>query len=152
MATKTRLTQVQREKLQALLRAAAKAKSAAAALKAAKDELENAELAALPILEDEPRTIRDEEGTPRNISVSMDKSYTRGGTTEERIEFAREHGLQISPEDVTTSALKREARAWSFTIPCGCSPMDFAAAPGAQGVTPGGKGSFAATPSWRRRP
>ena len=110
MATKTRLTQVQREKLQALLRAAAKMKAAAAAAKAAAAELENAERAAVEILS-EPRTVRDDEGTPRNISVSMDKSYTRGGTTEERIEFAREHGLQISPEDVTTSALKREAAA-----------------------------------------
>ena len=111
MATKTRLTQAQRETLQELLRASAAATAAAAALKAAQKELETAERAALPILESEPRTIRDENGTPRTISVSMDKSYTRGGTTEERIEFARQHGLQISPEDVTTSALKRESSA-----------------------------------------
>lgn len=108
--TKTRLTQAQRETLQELLRAADAAKAAAAELKAAEKELENAERAAMAILE-EPRTIRDENGIRRTISVSMDKSYTRGGTTEERIEFAREHGLQVSPEDVTTSALKREAAA-----------------------------------------
>jgi len=107
---KTRITQTQREILQELLRAAAAATAAAAALKAAQKELETAERAALPILS-EPRTIRDENGIPRTISVSMDKSYTRGGTTEERIEFARQHGLQISPEDVTTIALKRESSA-----------------------------------------
>jgi len=110
MATKTRLTQSQRETLQELLRASAAATAAAAALKAAQKELETAERAALQILS-EPRTIRDENGTTRTISIILDKSYTRGGTTEERIEFAREHGLQISPEDVTTSALKREAAA-----------------------------------------
>ena len=110
MATKTRLTQSQRETLQELLRAADSVTAAAAELKAAETEMKNAERAALQILS-EPRTIRDENGTPRTISVSMDKSYTRGGTTEERIEFARQHGLQISPEDVTTSALKRESSA-----------------------------------------
>jgi len=107
---KTRITQTQRETLQELLRASAAATAAAAALKAAQKELETAERAALQILS-EPRTIRDENGTTRTISIILDKSYTRGGTTEERIEFAREHGLQISPEDVTTSALKREAAA-----------------------------------------
>ena len=109
--TTKRLTQAQRETLQELLRAADAVTAAAAELKAAETELKNAERAALPILEDEPRAVRDENGTTRNISVSMDKSYTRGGTTEERIEFAREHGLQVSPEDVTTSALKRAALA-----------------------------------------
>ena len=108
--TKTRLTQAQRETLQELLRAADSVTAAAAELKAAETEMKNAERAALQILS-EPRTIRDENGIPRTISVSMDKSYTRGGTTEERIEFARQHGLQISPEDVTTSALKRESSA-----------------------------------------
>ena len=110
MTTKTRLTQSQRETLQELLRASAAATAAAAALKAAQKELETAERAALPILS-EPQRIKDENGTTRTISIILDKSYTRGGTTEERIEFAREHGLQISPEDVTTSALKREAAA-----------------------------------------
>lgn len=118
--TTKRITQAQRETLQELLRAADALTAAAAEMKAAEKELENAERAALPILEDEPRTIRDENGTPRTISVSLDKSFTRGGTTEERIEFAREHGLQVSPEDVTTSALKRvaaEAMAEGLLVP-----------------------------------
>jgi hypothetical protein len=110
MTTKTRTTPAQREKLLNLIRASEAAKTAAAELKAAEAELKNAERAAMPILS-ESRTIRDENGIPRTISVSLDKSFTRGGTTEERIEFAKEHGLQISPEDVTTSALKRAASA-----------------------------------------
>jgi hypothetical protein len=110
MTTKTRTTPAQREKLLNLIRASEAAKTAAAELKAAEAELKNAERAAMAILS-ESRTIRDENGIPRTISVSLDKSFTRGGTTEERIEFAKEHGLQISPEDVTTSALKREAEA-----------------------------------------
>jgi hypothetical protein len=107
--TKTRLTQAQRETLQELLRASAAATAAAAALKEAKTELENAELAALPILEDEPRTIRDEDGTTRTILVSLSKSYTAAGTAAQRVRFAKEHGLNISAPDCSTAALKTVA-------------------------------------------
>ena len=117
--TKTRLTQAQRETLQELLRAAAKAKAASAKLKTAMDELENAERAAMEILS-EPRTIRDDEGTPRTILVSLSKSYTAAGTAAQRVQFAKEHGLRISQPDCSTAALKTvaaEAMAEGLLVP-----------------------------------
>lgn len=118
--TKTRLTQAQRETLQELLRAAAKAKAAAAALKEAKDELENAERAAFPIVEAEQRSIKDENGIPRTICVSLSKSYTATGTAAQRVRFAKEHGLSISQPDCSTAALKTlaaEAMAEGLLLP-----------------------------------
>jgi hypothetical protein len=106
--TKTRLTQAQRETLQELLRASAAAAAAAAAAKAAAAELATAERAAMAIL-DEPRTIRDEDGLLRTIAISLDKSFKAAGTAEERIEFAKAHGLKISPPDCSTAALKTAA-------------------------------------------
>ena len=120
MATKTRLTQAQRETLQELLRASAAATAAAAALKAAQKELETAERAALPILESEPRTVRDENGTTRTILVSLSKSYTAAGTAAQRVQFAKEHGLSISTPDCSTAALKSvasEAMAAGLLVP-----------------------------------
>lgn len=118
--TKTRLTQAQRETLQELLRAAAKAKAAAAALKTAKDELENAERAAFEIVEAEPQTIKDENGILRTICVSLSKSYTAAGTAAQRVSFAKQHGLSISQPDCSTAALKTvasEAMAAGILIP-----------------------------------
>ena len=118
--TKTRLTQAQRETLQELLRAAAKAKAAAAALKEAKDELENAERAAFPIVEAEPQRIRDEDGLLRTIAIRSDKSFSAAGTAAQRVQFAKTHGLKISAPDCSTSALKTrvsEAIAAGILVP-----------------------------------
>ena len=126
MATKTRLTQAQRETLQELLRAAAKATAAAAALKAAQKELETAERAALPILS-EPQRIKDENGTTRTISIILDKSYTRGGTTESRLSFARAYGLKTTEPDCTTGTLKTmksAAIAAGVLVPVPCIVID----------------------------
>ena len=117
--TTKRITQTQRETLQELLRASAAA-AAAAALNAAQKKLEAAERAALPILKDGPRTIRDEGGTARTILVSLSKSYTASGTASQRVQFAKTHGLKISAPDCSTSALKTrvsEAIAAGILVP-----------------------------------
>ena len=118
--TTKRITQTQRETLQELLRASAAAAAAAAALNAAQKKLEAAERAALPILKDGPRTIRDEGGTARTILVSLSKSYTASGTAAQRVQFAQLYGLRISAPDCSTSALKTrvsEAIAAGILVP-----------------------------------
>ena len=106
--TKTRISPAQREVLLGLIRAAEAAKAVAAVLAAAEDKLKRAERDALPILS-ESRTIRDDSGALRTISVSLDKSFTAAGTPEQRVIFAKKHGLKVSAPDCTTSALKSVA-------------------------------------------
>ena len=118
--TTKRLTQAQREKLQELLNANWVARVAAAALRQAEKDLESAEQAALPILADGPRTIRDEDGNTRRIEIRLDKSYTASGTAAQRVQFAKTHGLKISAPDCSTSALKTrvsEAIAAGILVP-----------------------------------
>ena len=114
MKTTKRPNQKQLEILRDAITAAEEAAAAAAELRQAEKTWKAAEAEALAVLRqigDEPRTIRDDAGKLRRISIDLTRSFRAIGTREERLEFARVHSLKTTAPDCSTATLKTAAGA-----------------------------------------
>lgn len=104
----------QLEILRDAIQAAEAAAEAAAELREAEKIWKAAESEALAVLRqigDEPRTIRDEAGRLRRISIDLNRSFRAAGTREQRLEFAELHNLKTTAPDCSTATLKTVAGA-----------------------------------------
>jgi len=109
MKTTKRPNQKQLEILRDAIQAAEAAAEAAKELREAERTWRAAEAEALAVLRqigDEPRTIRDDAGRLRRISIDETRSYKAIGTREERLEFAELHNLKTTAPDCSTATLK----------------------------------------------
>jgi len=114
MKTTKRPNQKQLEILRDAIQAAEAAAEAAKELREAERTWRAAEAEALAVLRqigDEPRTIRDDAGRLRRISIDLTRSFRAIGTREERLEFARVHSLKTTAPDCSTATLKTAAGA-----------------------------------------
>ena len=99
----------QLEILRDVVQASEAAAEAAKELREAEKAWKTAEAEALAVLRQiggEPRTIRDDAGSLRKISIDVTRSFKAIGTREDRIEFATLHGLKITEPDCSTATLK----------------------------------------------
>jgi len=99
----------QLEILRDAITAAEAAADAAKELREAERAWKAAESEALAVLRqigDEPRTIRDDSGKLRRLSIDLTRSFRAAGTREERLEFAELHNLKTTAPDCSTATLK----------------------------------------------
>jgi len=104
----------QLEILRDAITAAEAAAEAAKELREAERTWRAAESEALAVLRqigEEHRTIRDDAGRLRRISIDLTRSFRATGTREERLEFAELHNLKTTKPDCSTATLKTVAGA-----------------------------------------
>jgi hypothetical protein len=114
MKTTKRPNQKQLEILRDAIQAAEAAAEAAAELREAERTWRAAEAEALAVLRqigDEPRTIRDDSGKLRRLSIDLTRSFRAAGTREDRLQFAELHNLKTTAPDCSTATLKTMAGA-----------------------------------------